>query len=203
MTTWGNNVQSRAEQRELKRLAILRAAAQSFNTIGYHQTNLNDLAESLGVTKPALYRYVSGKQDILRQCLDIAMAEIHEAIDELETERKTSTLNGRDQLRKMFLRFAQMSSDDFGACLVLARGAVTDGEFQEQYRKTAEEISRAMGQFVDLAIEDGSITARNNRLLVAAMLGAINETVYWHQREERVPPETVADDMFKLFENGF
>ncbi len=203
MTTWGNNVQSRAEQRELKRLAILRAAAQSFNTVGYHQTNLNDLAESLGVTKPALYRYVSGKQDILRQCLDIAMAEIHEAIDELETEQKTSTLNGRDQLRKMFIRFAQMSSDDFGACLVLSRGSVTDGEFQEQYRKTAEEIGQAMGQFVELGIKDGSLPDQNGRLLVAAMLGAINETVYWHQREERVPPEKVAEDMFKLFENGF
>ena len=203
MTTWGNNIQSRAEQRELKRLAILRAAAQSFNTIGYHQTNLNDLAETLGVTKPALYRYVSGKQDILRQCLDIAMAEIHEAIDELETEQKTSTLNGRDQLRKMFIRFAQMSSDDFGACLVLSRGAVTDGEFQEQYRKTAEEIGQAMGQFVELGIKDGSLPDQNGRLLVAAMLGAINETVYWHQREERVPPEKVAEDMFKLFENGF
>ena len=135
MTSWGQNVQSRAEQRELKRLAILRAAAQSFNSIGYHQTNLNSLAESLGVTKPALYRYVSGKQDILRQCLEIAMAEVHETIDELEAEQANSSLNGKEQLKKMFVRFAQMSSDDFGACLILSRGAVSDEDFKEQYRK--------------------------------------------------------------------
>ena len=203
MTSWGNNVQSRAEQRELKRLAILRAAARSFNSIGYHQTNLNDLAETLGVTKPALYRYVSGKQDILRQCLDIALAEIHDAIDELEEEQAKNPLNGRDQLKKMFLRFAQMSSDDFGACLILSRGAVSNEEFREQYGKAAEEISAAMGRYVDLGKQDRSISIKNERLLIPAMLGAINETVYWQQREGRVSPETVAGRFFDLFENGF
>lgn len=203
MTTWGNSIQSRAEQRELKRLAILRAAAQSFNTIGYHQTNLNDLAETLGVTKPALYRYVEGKQDILRQCLAIAMAEVHEAIDELEAQKEQSSLNGREQLKKMFVRFAQMSSDDFGACLILSRGAVADDIFREQYNETAREIMGAMGRFVEMGKADGSIQVGNGRLLIAAMLGSINESVYWHQREGRVAPEIIAEEVFGLFENRF
>ncbi len=203
MTTWGNSIQSRAEQRELKRLAILRAAAQSFNTIGYHQTNLNQLAETLGVTKPALYRYVEGKQDILRQCLAIAMAEVHEVIDELESEEEHSSLNGRDRLKKMFVRFAQMSSDDFGACLILSRGAVADETFREEYNKTANEIMSAMGRFVEMGAADGSIQVNNGRLLIAAMLGAINEAVYWQQREGRIAPEEIAEQVFGLFENRF
>ena len=203
MTTWGQGIQSREEQREMKRMAILRTAAQSFNTLGYHQTSLNDLAETLGVTKPALYRYIDGKEDILRQCLDIAQEQIQAAIKELQTESAGSSLTGRDQFKRFFIRFAEMSSDDFGACLILSRGSVADESFREQYRTVANEISQAMGKIVEIGIADGSIKTQSGRLLIAAMLGAINEAVYWQQKEGRVSPETVAEQFFNLFEGGF
>jgi len=203
MTTWGNGIQSRKEQREIKRMAILRTAAQSFNTLGYHQTSLNDLADSLGVSKPALYRYIDGKEDILRQCLNIAQKQIATAIEDLEAATADSSLCGREQFKLFFIRFAQMSSDDFGACLILSRGSVADESFRDQYREVAYDISQAMNKIVDIGITDGSIQTNSGRLLVAAMLGAINEAVYWQQKEGRVSPETIAEQFFNLFELGF
>ena len=203
MTIWGQGIQSREEQREMKRMAILRTAAQSFNTLGYHQTSLNDLAETLGVTKPALYRYVEGKEDILKQCLNIAQEQIKDAISELEAESADRHLSGRQLFKRFFIRFAEMSSDDFGACLILSRGSIADGSFRDQYRAVANEISRAMGKIVDVGLADGSIKTGSGRLLIAAMLGAINEAVYWQQKEGRVSPETVAEQFFSLFEEGF
>ncbi|MBY0511008.1 MAG: TetR/AcrR family transcriptional regulator [Rhodospirillaceae bacterium] len=52
---WKNAVVSREEQRELKREALLHEAAAAFNQRGYHATSLDDIANSLGVTKAALY----------------------------------------------------------------------------------------------------------------------------------------------------
>lgn len=203
MSSWGQGIQSREEQREMKRMAILRTAAQSFNTLGYHQTSLNDLAETLGVTKPALYRYIDGKEDILKQCLNIAQEQIHAAIEGLEAESAVSSLNGRQQFKRFFIRFAEMSSDDFGACLILSRGSVTDESFRDQYRAVANEISQAMGKIVEIGIADGSIKTQSGRMLIAAMLGAINEAVYWQQKEGRVSPQIVAEQFFRLFEEGF
>ncbi|MEM8857884.1 MAG: TetR/AcrR family transcriptional regulator, partial [Chloroflexota bacterium] len=183
MANWGGGVQSREEQREMKRMAILRAAAQSFNTVGYHQTNLNDIAESLGVTKPALYRYIKSKEDILRQCLDIALKEIKTAIDDINTYQLSTERTGVEQLERFFYRFAVMSTDDFGACLILLRGSISDEVFLEQYRNVAKDISTAMEKIVRLGLHDGKIKTKSARLLVAAMLGALNEAVYWNKKE--------------------
>ena len=77
---FGNGIQSRAEQREMKRLAILRVAAETFNRAGFHQTTLTDLAKQLNVTKPTLYYYVKNKDDILGGILEIAMVQLREVI---------------------------------------------------------------------------------------------------------------------------
>ncbi|MEM9777752.1 MAG: TetR/AcrR family transcriptional regulator [Chloroflexota bacterium] len=203
MNTWGNGVQSREEQREMKRMAILRAAAQSFNTIGYHQTNLNDLAKSLGVTKPALYRYIDSKEDILRQCLNLALEQTQEAIEDINSYSLTTERSGRQQLESFFYRFAVMSSDDFGACLILLRGSISDEVFLEQYRTVAKDISTAMEKIVRLGIRDKTIKTKSARLLVAAMLGALNEAVYWHKKENRMSPEELSAKYFDIFVDGF
>ncbi|MEM8863138.1 MAG: TetR/AcrR family transcriptional regulator, partial [Chloroflexota bacterium] len=203
MANWGGGVQSREEQREMKRMAILRAAAQSFNTVGYHQTNLNDIAESLGVTKPALYRYIKSKEDILRQCLDIALKEIKTAIDDINTYQLSTERTGVEQLERFFYRFAVMSTDDFGACLILLRGSISDEVFLEQYRNVAKDISTAMEKIVRLGLQDGTIKTKSARLLVAAMLGALNEAVYWNKKEGRMSPEELSAKYFDIFVEGF
>ena len=48
---WGSEVQSSAEQGDLKRFAILRTAAELFNERGFYETSLNELAKRLNVTK--------------------------------------------------------------------------------------------------------------------------------------------------------
>src|SRR5262249_4393889 len=53
--------ESRRRARDEKREAVLRTAVQLFLEQGYHGTTLNDVAERLNVTKPALYNYFRGK----------------------------------------------------------------------------------------------------------------------------------------------
>ena len=65
MERWANAVPSRAEQSDTKRKAIIREAARVFNRRGSHGTTLEDVAERLGVSKTALYRYVDNKNDLL------------------------------------------------------------------------------------------------------------------------------------------
>ncbi len=57
--------EKRAQQRELKRDAVLRACLQSFNQRGFHATSLDDVAASLNVTKPTFYHYFAIKDVLL------------------------------------------------------------------------------------------------------------------------------------------
>ena len=59
----------RQKEREIKRDAVLRAAAQAFNENGFHKTSLDDVAERLNVTKPTIYYYVKNKDQILFECV--------------------------------------------------------------------------------------------------------------------------------------
>ena len=68
LAAWNDTVQTRDQQFNLKRTALLKEAARAFSSQGYHATSLDDVAKTLGVTKPALYYYIKNKQEILFEC---------------------------------------------------------------------------------------------------------------------------------------
>jgi AcrR family transcriptional regulator len=53
---------------ETKREAVLQTAAQLFLEKSYSRTSMNDLAERLNITKPALYHYFHNKEEVLLEC---------------------------------------------------------------------------------------------------------------------------------------
>src|SRR3978361_1927084 len=65
---WTTVVPSPGEQYVLKRRALIREAGKAFSRKGFHNTSMNDVADVLNVTKPALYYYVKTKQEILYEC---------------------------------------------------------------------------------------------------------------------------------------
>lgn len=53
------------EKRRLKKIAIMEAAMDAWSCDDYKTTSLTTLAEQLQMTKPALYRYFSNKEELL------------------------------------------------------------------------------------------------------------------------------------------
>ena len=60
------------ERRE-KRQALLVAAVRMFNERGFHATSLEDVAASLGVTKPVIYHHLGNKEQVLFECVRIGL----------------------------------------------------------------------------------------------------------------------------------
>lgn len=74
---------SRAEQARRTRARILEVALRLFNDKGYDATSLQDIADELGLTKPAVYYHYKGKGEMLRdlaQPARQAMAELMERV---------------------------------------------------------------------------------------------------------------------------
>ncbi|MFI5315594.1 MAG: TetR/AcrR family transcriptional regulator [Myxococcota bacterium] len=57
-----------------RRAQILREAARCFGTRGFRGTTTRDVANAVGITEAALYRYFSGKEAIYAAILDARMA---------------------------------------------------------------------------------------------------------------------------------
>src|SRR6266496_5359767 len=74
---------SRRRDPETKREAVLQTAAQLFLEKSYGRTSMNDVAERLNITKPALYHYFNNKEDILLECYRLGVGLIEETLNEI------------------------------------------------------------------------------------------------------------------------
>jgi AcrR family transcriptional regulator len=66
-----------------RRQQILAAAAERFRTSGYHNVGMTEIADSVGITGPALYRHFRGKQDLLAATLGAAADQLAADLDGL------------------------------------------------------------------------------------------------------------------------
>ncbi len=198
-TPWDDQVQDREAQRRLKRQAILRTAARAFNESGFHQTSLDDLAKRLKVSKPALYHYVESKDDILFECNRLALEYMKEALSLAEDSAHT----GMEKLRMFLTRYAENATDEFGKCLILSGDQALTKENQKTLQNTRRELETALRSIIKQGIADGSIAPCNDKYAAFALFGAFNWIAHWYQEGGELTPSEIADEMLRIFENGF
>src|ERR1700742_4030944 len=104
----------RQHDREVKRDAVIRAAAHAFNLKGYHNTSLDDIAAALDVTKPTVYYYVTNKEQLLYECFVAGIEQIRSAFREV----KSLDMPARERLKAVLRNYAQSVASDFGWCMV-------------------------------------------------------------------------------------
>ena len=63
-----------------RKLKILRAAAVSFATFGFHISDIDNIAKNAGVGKGTLYRYFQNKEDLFFESVKYCMDEMYNEI---------------------------------------------------------------------------------------------------------------------------
>ena len=76
--TRAEKMQDRADKRE----AVLRAAVRMFNAHGFHATSLDDVAASLGISKPTIYHYLGNKEQVLIECVTRGLEPLRSAAEQ-------------------------------------------------------------------------------------------------------------------------
>jgi AcrR family transcriptional regulator len=76
---------TRAEQAERTRRAVLEHAAVLFTERGYDRTSLQDIADAMGVRKANVYYYFRAKDDILVALLEQRIAALEQLFDTAQT----------------------------------------------------------------------------------------------------------------------
>src|SRR5438045_4373680 len=97
-----------------KREAILRTAVQLFLERSYTRTALNDIAERLSITKPALYHYFRNKDEILLECYRWGCMLIRETLDEIAAQRGT----GLEKVSAFIKTYTEVITIDFGRAVI-------------------------------------------------------------------------------------
>ncbi len=188
----------RAQQRELKRQAVLQTAAQLFNERGFHATSLDDIAERLHVSKPTLYYYVKSKDDILLECVRSALGRMQAGIDEVREN------GGRalDQLMACMRSYAGIVTEPFGQCVIRIGEDPLPPPLRKELRRLKAGIDHEFRRLIADGIAEGSIAPCDTKMAAFMLAGALSWIGRWYRQDGDMTPTQIADQAIALLLNG-
>lgn len=199
MSRWANALPNREDQLETKRRAIIREAAKVFSRRGVHGTSLEDVAERLGVSKAALYRYVPSKQDLLYACHKEAMVIADDSLGAAEAEGQT----GLEKIRRGMARYMREMIGTMGVPVLILEENALAGAQAAEIMRLRDAFERRMRRLVEEGIADGSIVKINPKLAVFTLLGAVHWVTKWYSPDGAWSADDVSEALIEVATRGF
>jgi len=188
--------------RSLREQKIIDTAMELFHIKGYKATTLDDVSKQLGITKAALYHYVSSKEEILYTIYLQALENIF---------RKTSKVSEMDlppdeklkliienHIKNIIIHSISMFSVFF----------TEENQLSEQNFKKIQQEKRKYNLIVEKIIENGISQGLfknvNPRLQANAIIGMCNWVYKWYKPgHSPYSPDQIADHFTGLLETGY
>lgn len=186
------------KEREVKRDAVLRTAAQMFNEKGFHATSLDEVAERLHITKPTLYYYVKNKDDILFQCVSRGLALLQDAIGAVGQ----SGGSAKDKLFAAMRQYAEIVTMDFGMCLIRVGEDPLPVASREKLRSMKRALDLEFRQLIEEGIAEGSLAPCDPKMAAFTVAGALSWIGRWYSPDGPMSPDDIATEVIKLLAFG-
>ena len=170
-----------------------------FNERGFHATSLDDVAASLGISKPTIYHYLGNKEQVLLECVTLGLNQLLDAA----AEARASDGTGAARLASFLRRYAEINMDDFGRCVIRTGDSALSPDGVRKFRALKREIDTAMRDLIAEGIADGSIADVDARMLAFALAGALNWPAYWHSPDGPQNPDQLSRVIVDLLAQGF
>jgi len=170
-----------------KRRSVILSAASAFRRRGYHNTSMVDIAKTLGLSKAALYYYVTNKEEILFE----SHAMTYDLMDEVFKTYRRSSLSGLDTLEAVFRDFVGLLTQS-GVSLLTDVDSLKS-EWRDSVLARRSKIERRVVDIVKRGQADGTLRPGDARLYVFFFMGALNWLNAWYDVEGRLKGDDIAD----------
>lgn len=184
---------------EARREEILEVAAQLFASRGYPATTLDDIAERMGFTKPAIYYYFSSKEEML--------VEIFEQIMERYASGARTIAESPDAPAIRFRRLFENHIDQ-----VVTHTTWTTIFFKEAAslpEATLRKINAAKRDYDRLfervyveGVEAGTLKPGEPHTVVSGVIGMANSLYTWYSPSGPVSPDRVKELYWEIIAKG-
>jgi AcrR family transcriptional regulator len=184
--------------REKKREDILAAAEVLFFERGYAQTTVADIVDALGVTKPYLYYYFNGKDDIFEQLCWRASVACLTSMHGNAGDARPAGVRLQEGLRRLAL--ANIRYFRAGTFAYRETGALA-APFQARLRAMARQFHRELRDLLQQAKEEGSVEF-GNPMLTSHAIGSVVGFMYtWYKPGGPIAPDDMADEITRILMN--
>lgn len=197
MTRTGSGPRAAAGSR--RKVEIISTATSLFHEKGYHETSLDDIAERVGFSKPAIYYYFKSKDDILFAIVDRIVADALERIREIANRAGSVT----DRLRALLTENTKVILENLEANTVFyaSRGLLTP-ERERDVRDREREYTAVVRELYAEGVRAGELRDIDPAVATATLLGASIWTYRWFDPKGRLPIDQVAAEVAEMLLEG-
>ena len=182
-----------------RREDILQSAVRLFVTKGYHAATLQDIADELGLTRPAFYYYFRSKQEILeaicRKAVESADAVVNNAL-------KLPAANYAQAVRQTLQAYAAYIAADITTAIMMRNyEEMSPGEKQRLTTRRRARQDKVLA-LVKKGIRAGEFSSAQPKIAVLIAFEAIHSVHSWYDDEGPLSREKVSTILVDQILNG-
>jgi len=195
------NTEFKSQDKSLKKQMIIDTAVKVFHRKGYRTATLDDVANELGLTKPALYHYVSSKENLLSLIYLQALESFFDTIYEI-TSMDLSPLAKLKVFVHRHLKQIVIENLAMFTVFFSEENQLPQKDFQK-ILKEKRKFSKVVEDIIAEGIEQGCFRQVNPRLQANAIIGMCNWLYRWYKPgKSSFAPDEIADQFMDFLENG-
>ena len=164
-------------RRTLVTSELLDQATTLFSTQGYDATSLQDIADAMGISRPALYHYVKNKDELLGMLVDQVSQGLADDLGELATRGDLSATQKLRELTTLLVRQRAKHPAQFRildqAETMLPEPAST------KHVEAKRRVLREMIGIIESGTRSGEFIATDARTAAFSLLGMCNWVAWW------------------------
>jgi len=169
---------------------VLEQAAQLFARKGFANTSLQDVAEAIGLSRPALYYYFPSKNALLEALVeDVTVA----AVNMLAEIRNNITLGPEERLRRAVESLVLWGLERPTRFKVIDRAEdLLPPDISATHEAAKRQVLQAMVTLISDGVAAGLLRPVEPRLAALSIIGMCNWTAWWWTPKSRHSKEEVA-----------
>lgn len=190
---------SRTKNAAARRGLVIAEAAALFDSQGYHQTRMEDIANRVGIAKPTLYHYFASKEEILfwihEEFVNLLIARHRSRADlGIKPEQELLEVIGdildlmethRSHVRVFFEHYRELPM-----------------QYQSTIREKRKIYETLVKDAVDAGVRSGGFRDVDVDLATLALFGMCNWAYQWYRSEGRYRTREIAFRFWNIFMQG-
>jgi AcrR family transcriptional regulator len=183
---------------KIKKEQIIQQIAKLFFEKGYERTSIRDISKALGITNPGLYYYFKSKQEMLFSIIDDlierALVDMREKIHLIQ--------NPEDKISWIIQSHIKFYAEHRAQTKVLVHERSSlEGEYAKILMEKETEYVNFFKEVVKEILGNSAVEI-DIHVATYCLLGMLNWVIHWYNPEGKVPPDTFAENISRIFLRG-
>ena len=180
-------------RKDLVASEIYEHATQLFASRGYAGTSLQDIADAVGLTRPALYYYFKSKEDLLANLVAEITQESAESMGAIAGQVDLDPAAKLHAIVKSGVRRQAEYSARFRLLILSESDLPTD--LAARHERGRRSVLKAVAQVIDEGIRTGVFRNVEPRVAALGLLGMTNWVAWWYQPGTASSVDDIAEEL--------